>query len=73
MRGCCKGEEDFLGFIRAATARLRNELAKYPFAEGASCCFANTAIWRLSILLVAVLSSCSSMRVNEQLYIPMRI
>nr|VUD32697.1 Nucleoid-associated protein NdpA [Raoultella sp. NCTC 9187] len=44
-----KGEEDFLPFSRAATGRLRDELAKYPFAEGGSSCFASIAIWRLSI------------------------
>ena len=27
-----QGEEDFLAFSRAATGRLRDELAKYPFA-----------------------------------------
>ncbi|STI16923.1 nucleoid-associated protein [Escherichia coli] len=29
-----QGEEDFLAFSRAATGRLRDELAKYPFADG---------------------------------------
>ena len=29
-----QGEEDFSAFSRAATGRLRDELAKYPFADG---------------------------------------
>ncbi|STD43038.1 Nucleoid-associated protein YejK [Edwardsiella tarda] len=29
-----KGEDTFLQFSRAATGRLRDELAKYPFADG---------------------------------------
>lgn len=34
-----KGEENFLGFSRAATVRLKDELAKYPFAEGGTVLF----------------------------------
>ncbi|SPW33122.1 Nucleoid-associated protein YejK [Edwardsiella tarda] len=41
-----KGEDTFLQFSRAATGRLRDELAKYPFADGGSCCFASIVIWR---------------------------
>ena len=67
LRGCRKGEEDFLGFSRAATARLRDELAKYPFAEGGIVLFCQYRYLAVEYLLVAVLSSCSSMRVNEQL------
>ncbi len=57
LHNCRKGNDDFLAFSRAATGRLRNELAKYPFAEGGA----------VEYLLVAVLNSQSSMRVNEQL------
>lgn len=67
LRGCRKGEEGFLGFSRAATARLRDELAKYPFAEGGIVLFCQYRYLAVEYLLVAVLSSCSSMRVNEQL------
>lgn len=67
LRGCRKGEEDFLKFSRAATARLRDELAKYPFAEGGIVLFCQYRYLAVEYLLVAVLSSCSSMRVNEQL------
>ncbi len=31
---CRKDDKDFLAFSRAATGRLRDELAKYSFAEG---------------------------------------
>ena len=34
LRNCRKGQDDFLAFSRAATGRLRDELSKYPFAEG---------------------------------------
>lgn len=44
-----KGEEEFLGFSRAMTVRLKDELAKYPFAEGGLSFFANIAIWRWNI------------------------
>lgn len=44
-----QGEEDFLAFSRAATGRLRDELAKYPLLTVDSCCFATIAIWRWSI------------------------
>lgn len=37
LRSCRKGDDDFLSFSRAATGRLRDELAKYPFAEAAWC------------------------------------
>ncbi|MFT8210306.1 MAG: nucleoid-associated protein YejK [Symbiopectobacterium sp.] len=67
LRGCRKGEEDFLGFSRAATARLRDELAKYPFADGGIVLFCQYRYLAVEYLLVAVLNSCSSMRVNEQL------
>lgn len=67
LRGCRKGDEDFLGFSRAATARLRDELAKYPFADGGIVLFCQYRYLAVEYLLVAVLNSCSSMRVNEQL------
>lgn len=67
LRSCRKGDEDFLGFSRAATARLRDELAKYPFAEGGIVLFCQYRYLAVEYLLIAVLSSCNSMRVNEQL------
>ncbi|KAA8995247.1 nucleoid-associated protein YejK [Affinibrenneria salicis] len=67
LRACRKGDEDFLAFSRAATARLRDELAKYPFAEGGVVLFCQYRYLAVEYLLVAVLSSCNSMRVNEQL------
>ncbi|NDJ57042.1 nucleoid-associated protein YejK [Enterobacteriaceae bacterium 4M9] len=67
LRLCRKGEEDFLGFSRAATGRLRDELAKYPFAEGGVVLFCHYRYLAVEYLLVAVLNNLSSMRVNEQL------
>ncbi|TCL07268.1 MULTISPECIES: nucleoid-associated protein YejK [Sodalis] len=67
LRHCRRGDEDFLAFTRAATGRLRDELAKYPFAEGGIVLFCQYRYLAVEYLLIAVLSSCSSMRVNEQL------
>ncbi len=67
LRLCRKGEEDFLGFSRAATGRLRDELAKYPFADGGIVLFCQYRYLAVEYLMVAVLNNLSSMRVNEQL------
>ncbi|MBK4714131.1 MULTISPECIES: nucleoid-associated protein YejK [Tenebrionibacter/Tenebrionicola group] len=67
LRLCRKGEDDFLGFSRAATGRLRDELAKYPFADGGIVLFCHYRYLAVEYLLVAVLNNLSSMRVNEQL------
>lgn len=62
-----QGEEDFLAFSRAATGRLRDELAKYPFADGGIVLFCQYRYLAVEYLLVTVLNNLSSMRVNEQL------
>ncbi|WP_205437873.1 nucleoid-associated protein YejK [Edwardsiella tarda] len=62
-----KGEDTFLQFSRAATGRLRDELAKYPFADGGIVLFCQYRYLAVDYLLVAVLNNCNSMRVNEQL------
>lgn len=67
LRSCRKGNEDFLAFSRAATGRLRDELAKYPFAEGGVVLFGHYRYLAVEYLLIAVLNSCNSMRVNEEL------
>ncbi|MDE8556825.1 nucleoid-associated protein YejK [Pantoea agglomerans] len=67
LRNCRKGNDDFLAFSRAATGRLRDELAKYPFAEGGVVLFIHYRYLAVEYLLIAVLNSQSSMRVNEQL------
>ncbi len=67
LRSCRKGDETFLAFTRAATGRLRDELAKYPFAEGGVVLFCQYRYLAVEYLLISVLSNCPSMRVNEQL------
>ncbi|WP_114191886.1 nucleoid-associated protein YejK [Edaphovirga cremea] len=67
LRACRKGENDFLSFTRAATGRLRDELAKYPFADGGIVLFCHYRYLAVEYLLISVLNSCNSMRVNEQL------
>jgi len=67
LRNCRRGQDDFLGFCRAATGRLRDELSKYPFADGGVVLFMHYRYLAVEYLLVAVLNSQSSMRVNEQL------
>lgn len=48
-----QGEEDFLAFSRAATGRLRDELAKYPFADGGFVLFCHYRYLAVEYLLVA--------------------
>jgi len=61
LRACRKGDEDFLAFSRAATGRLRDELAKYPFAEGGIVLFCQYRHLAVEYLLVTVLSAvCGS-------------
>lgn len=67
LRNCRKGEDDFLAFSRAATGRLRDELAKYTFAEGGVVLFGHYRYLAVEYLLVAVLNSQNSMHVNEEL------
>ncbi|SFN31574.1 nucleoid-associated protein [Izhakiella capsodis] len=67
LRLCRKGEHDFLAFSRAGTARLRDELSKYSFAEGGIVLYSHYRYLAVEYLLVGVLSSQSSMRVNEDL------
>ncbi|MBJ3816396.1 nucleoid-associated protein YejK [Shimwellia pseudoproteus] len=67
LRACRSGEDDFLAFSRAATGRLRDELAKYPFADGGIVLFCQYRYLAVEYLLVAVLNNLSSMRVNDEL------
>lgn len=67
LRNCRKGENDFLAFSHAASARLRDELGKYPFAGGGIVLFGHYRYLAVECLLIAVLSSQNSMRVNEEL------
>ncbi|KAB8307279.1 nucleoid-associated protein YejK [Erwinia endophytica] len=67
LRNCRKGEDDFLAFSRAATGRLRDELAKYTFADGGIVLFGHYRYLAVEYLLIAVLNSQNSMRVNEEL------
>ena len=65
LRDQRQGNEDFLSFSRAATGRLRDELAKYPFADGGIVLFCNYRYLAVEYLLVAVLNNLSSMRVTN--------
>ncbi|CDH34199.1 nucleoid-associated protein YejK [Xenorhabdus bovienii] len=62
-----KGDEDFLGFSRAATVRLKDELTKYPFAESGTVLFCQYRYLAVEYLLISVLNSCNSMSVNDEL------
>jgi nucleoid-associated protein len=67
LREYRQGQHDFLAFSRQMTQSLRDELAKYPFAEGGVVIFSQYRFLASEYLLVAVLSSCDSMLVNDQL------
>ncbi|MEA9444813.1 nucleoid-associated protein YejK [Candidatus Fukatsuia symbiotica] len=62
-----KGDGDFLSFTHTATGRLRDELAKYSFAESGTLLFCQYRYLAVEYLLIAFLNSCNSMRVDEQL------
>ena len=59
-----QGEEDFLAFSRAATGRLRDELAKYPFADGGIVLFCHYRYLAVEYLLVAVLNNLSTIWIS---------
>lgn len=67
LREYRQGQQDFLTFSQKATNSLRDELAKYPFAEGGVVIFSQYRYLASEYLLVAVLNSCDSMLVNDQL------
>lgn len=56
-----------MGFSRAATVRLKDELAKYPFAEGGIVLFCQYRYLAVEYLLISVLNSCDSMFVTDTL------
>lgn len=61
------GTQAFLDFSRQATQQLRDEIMKYPFAEGGIVVFCDYRYLTTDYLLIAVLSSCDSMLVNDKL------
>ncbi|MGL4860466.1 MAG: nucleoid-associated protein YejK, partial [Enterobacteriaceae bacterium] len=62
-----QGDETFIDFSRASVQLLREEISKYPFAEGGIVVFCHYRYLAVEYLLIALLSSCNSMRVNETL------
>ncbi len=62
-----QGQQDFLAFSRSATGRLRDELAKYPFAADGVVLFAHYRYLAVEYLLIAVLDSQTSSRINDAL------
>lgn len=62
-----KGNQDFLNFSQESTKQLRTEIAQYPFVEGGTVVFCLYRYLAVEFLLIAVLDSCNSMLVNEQL------
>lgn len=63
------GNQDFLNFTQESVKQLRNELIKYPFAEGGTVVFCLYRYLAVEYLLIAVLNDCRSMLVDEQLEI----
>ncbi|MDF7667832.1 nucleoid-associated protein YejK [Orbaceae bacterium ESL0727] len=63
------GNQDFLHFSQESTKQLRNEIAKYPFAEGGTVIFCHYRYLAVEYLIIAVLNSCTSMHVNDELNI----
>jgi len=52
------GNQDFLNFSQQSVKQLRNELAKYPFAEGGAVIFCLYRYLAVEYLLIAVLNTC---------------
>lgn len=61
------GNQDFLNFSQQSTKQLRNELMKYPFAAGGTVVFCLYRYLAVEYLIIAVLNSCASMLVNDEL------
>ncbi|QIQ21301.1 nucleoid-associated protein YejK [Zophobihabitans entericus] len=61
------GNQDFLNFSQESTKQLRNELAKYPFADGGTVVFCLYRYLAVEYLMIAVLNSCDSMLVSDTL------
>ena len=49
------GNQNFLNFSQESTKQLRNELAKYPFAEGGTVIFCHYRYLAVEYLIIAVL------------------
>lgn len=62
-----KGNQDFLNFTQHSAKQLRNELIKYPFAEGGNVIFCLYHYLATQYLLIAVLSHSQSALVNNKL------
>lgn len=58
---------DFVSFSHHAMALLKSELIKYPFAEGGVVLFCQYRYLATDYLFIAVLTSCESMLVNDEL------
>lgn len=67
LRALVQQQTDFLSFSREATTQLRDELAKYPFAESGVVVMCQYRYLASEYLFIAQLNSCVSMRVNEAL------
>ncbi|XKM14159.1 nucleoid-associated protein YejK [Orbaceae bacterium ac157xtp] len=63
------GNQDFLNFSQHSVKQLRNELIKYPFAQGGTVVFCQYQYLAVKYLLIAVLNTCHSMLVDDQLEI----
>lgn len=63
------GDNDFLAFSRAAAVRLRDEVSRYPFAEGGVILFCHYRHLATDYLLMALLTRCHSLAVDDQLEI----
>lgn len=61
------GNQNFLNFTQESTKQLRNELVKYPFAEGGTVVFCLYRYLAVEYLLITVLDTCNSMLVNDKL------
>lgn len=64
-----KGNQDFLNFTQNSAKQLRNELIKYPFAEGGNVIFCLYHYLTTNYLLIAILNNCQSVLVNDKLEI----
>lgn len=69
VRELRKGNQDFLNFTQQSVKHLRNELIKYPFAEGGTVIFCRYRYLASEYLLIAILASCQSILVDDKLNI----
>lgn len=60
-------KQDFIHFSQTSTKQLRDEIIKYPFAEGGTVIFCLYRYLSAEYLMIAVLNNCHSLFIDDKL------